>query len=104
MQLRSRVRRASRRAGQTLVIALIVLGVLLSIGLVFLAIIAHNVNQTTFNRQQSVASNLSRAGIRFAHRMLLFSVLGADWRPDPTVPIPVVGSPNVSRDPDILYL
>jgi len=104
MHARSQVRQMSKKAGQTLVIALIVLGVLLSIGLVFLAIIAHNVNQTAFNRQRSEAFDLSTAGIRFAHHMLLFSADGADWRPDPTIPTAVGGSPNTTRDPDIYYI
>jgi hypothetical protein len=104
MQVHSRVRQGTQRAGQTLVIALIVLGVLLSIGLVFLAIIARNVNQTTFNRQRSAAFDLSTAGIRFAHNRLQYSIPGADYRPDPTIPAPVGGNPNATRDPDILYI
>ncbi len=104
MQVRSQSRHTSKQSGQTLVIALIVLGVLLSIGLVFLAIIAHNVTQTTVHRQRSEAFDLSTAGIRFAHHQLLYTADGADWRPDPTLATPVGGNPNITRDPDILYI
>lgn len=104
MTRRYEARKVTRKSGQTLVIALIVLGVLLAVGLVFLGIISRNINQTSFNRQRSAAFDLSTAGIRFAHHELLYTVPGADWRPDPTIPIPVGGNPNVSKDPDVLYI
>ncbi len=94
----------SRRAGQTLVIALIVLGVLLAIGLVFLAIISRSVTQTANSRQRSIASDLAEAGARFAHQQMLHTALGADYRPNPTTLTPVAGFPNVTRDPDVYYL
>ena len=95
---------SSRIAGQTLVIALIVLGVLLAIGLVFLGIVARNVNITSYNRQRSAAYDLSQAGIRFAFHELVYSPSGADYRPIPTVLAPVAGNPDSTRDPDALYL
>lgn len=96
--------RISKRGGQTLVIALIVLGVLLAIGLVFLAIISRSVAQTANSRQRSIASDLAEAGARFAHQQMLHSAVGADYRPAPTTLAPVSGSPDVTRDPDVYYL
>lgn len=102
MRTPSRAAHQSRRSGQTLVIALIILGVLLAVGLVFLGIVGRNVQQTSFNRQRSAASDLAVSGIRFAHQQLLRTIAGADWRPDLTQ---VQESPaDYTRDPDILYL
>jgi hypothetical protein len=91
------------RAGQTLIIALIVLGVLLAVGLVFLGIVGRNVAQTAANRLRSVASDLGDAGVRYAHQQLLRTTQGADWRPTPTAVTPVTSNPDITRDPDILY-
>ena len=99
----SRLKQKSKRAGQTLVIALIVLGVLLAIGLVFLAIIGRNVAQTANSRQRSIAAGLSEAGARFAHQQMLRTAAGVDYRPNPTTLAPA-GSPDITRDPDVLYL
>lgn len=98
-------RTATRRksAGQTLVIAMIILGVLLALGLVFLAIVSRNIQQTSANRQRTAASDLAEASIRYAHSQLLQTTAGADWRPEPTIPTPA-GSPDITRDPDILYI
>ncbi len=75
------------RRGQTLIIALIVLGVLLVIGFVFLGIVNRNILSTARQQQRTVASDLAEAGIRYAHSQMLTSALGADWRGAPTLPI-----------------
>lgn len=80
-------------AGQTLVMALFVLGILLIVGFVFIAVINQTINRESVARQRSAASDLADAGIRFAHNQLLMSVQGADYRLSPTGPL----SP---RDPD----
>lgn len=95
-------RKHNRQAGQTLIVAILVLGVLLILGFAFAGIISRNVTQTAQSRQRTVASELAEAGIRLAHAQLLNSALGADWRPEPSVwPIDPQG---LSRDPDALYL
>ncbi len=91
-----------RQQGQTLVIALIVLGVLLVLGLVFLGLINRNILNATRSRTRSVATDLAEAGVRYAHGQLLTSGLGADWRGTPTGV--QESAPNVTGDPDIYYI
>lgn len=90
-----------KRSGQTLVIAILVLGVLLILGVAFASIIKRNIDQTSQSRTRTVASDLSQAGTRFAHFQLVNSELGADWRPLPTPPI--ADALGLSRDPDSFY-
>ena len=83
-----------RTSGQTLIIALIVLGILLVLGLVFLGIIGRNITTSGRNQQRSRATDLAEAGIRFVHAQMLNSAQGADWRPQLSAPIN-------ARDPDL---
>ena len=89
-----------RERGQTIIIAMVVLGVLLILGIVFLGIIDKS-NKTSYNLgNRSAANDLSEAGIRYAHAQLLSSQLGADWRGTPTS----LGTTNATLDPDVFYL
>lgn len=74
----------SRRGGQTLIIALIILGVLLIVGFVFLGIVNRNIVQQSTHRQRTLSGELAEAGIRYCHQQLLTSELGADWHGTPT--------------------
>jgi hypothetical protein len=85
------------RRGQTIVIALIVLGVLLALGFVFIGLINRGIQNAGSSRQRSIATDLAEAGVRFAHAQMLNSEQGADWRPSPSVPLS-------NRDPDLSYL
>ncbi len=93
------MRRATRgqNAGQTLIIALVVLGILMVLGLVFLGIIGRNIRTVGRIQQRSQATDLAEAGIRFAHSMMLNSPLGADYRLQLTAPVS-------ARDPDMEYI
>lgn len=88
---------SKRSRGQTLIAAMIVLGVMMIIGFVFLGIINRNIFQTSESRKRSQSYALAEAGIRYVHKQLLDSDEGADFRPVPTLPIS-------SRDPDLDYL
>lgn len=92
-----------RQGGQTLIIAMIVLGVLLVLGFVFVGMIRGNLLSTSRSRLRSVANDLAEAGIRYAHAQLVGSELGADWRGTPTAITPAA-QPNFTYDPDIYYL
>jgi hypothetical protein len=91
-----------RQRGQTLVVALIIMGLLLIIGFIFVAILNRNIQTAGRMQSRSAENDLSEAGIRYAHSMLLNSEAGADWRgaltyqPSNTV--------LATRDPDIYYL
>ncbi len=99
MPQRKLSRRFEKRLGfgQTLPAALIVLGVLLIVGTVFLGIINRNILQAGVSKQRSASEDLSEAGVRFAHSQLLYSPLGADWRGFATPPVSL-------RDPDYDFL
>lgn len=93
---------ARRETGQTLIIALIVLGILLLLGFVFLGLVDRNVHGSSVSQTRSAANDLSEAGLRFAEAQLVSSQLGADWRGIPTGPI--VSGADFTLDPDALYL
>lgn len=97
MSATANVMKRTRKGGQTLIIALLIMGVLLILGLVFLGLISRNIATGVRSNQRSIGNDLAEAGVRYAHGQLLNSGLGADWR----VPI----TPNVSqRDPDFELL
>ncbi|MCX7800863.1 MAG: hypothetical protein N2109_11035 [Fimbriimonadales bacterium] len=96
--------RSNRRAhaGQTLIMAMIILGVLLILGFVFLGIVNRGIGTASTSRARTLAADLAEAGIRYAHSRLLYSELGADWRGAPT-PLNQDGG-DFTTDPDALYL
>lgn len=87
----------TKRAGQTLIIALVVMGALLIIGLIFLGIVSRGVNIGTTARKRTQATRFAEAGINYCKAKLTNSEEHADWRPilDPSVN---------STDPDYKYL
>jgi len=94
-----------RQRGQTIIVAMIVLGLLLILGFVFLGIINHSIKTSGQIRDRSVAKDLSESGIRYAHSQLLNSAQGADWRGQPTTPIDWTnGIIETTRDPDALFI
>jgi len=80
--------------GQTLVIALIILFVLLIIGFVFLGILNRNILQANTAQQRTLAADLADAGIRYCQEQLLNNPKGADWRPAPTLPLVIEDGSN----------
>lgn len=91
-----------KRKAQALVIAILVLGVLLILGIAFAAIVSRSINQTGVSARRTLASDLAGAGIKYAHSQLLHSASGADWRPEATPPTGIAG--GLTKDPDALYL
>lgn len=80
--------------------AIIILGVLLVLGMVFIGIVNRNIVGSGRMQTRSVANNLAEAGVRYAHQQLLNN--SADWRPAQTVLAGTAG--DITRDPDALYL
>jgi hypothetical protein len=92
----------ARQSGQTLIIAILILGVLLILGIAFAGIINRNISETGRSARRTVAGDLSQAGIKYAHAQMLNSAMGADWRPELSpVSFDVAG---FTKDPDALYL
>lgn len=105
-----RYRISRREAGQTIIVAMIILGLLLILGFVFLGLINRSIRTSGFYRDRAVANDLSEAGIRYAHQQLLNSAEGADWRGLPTAPIDstrTAGAPSIPEttvDPDAFFI
>jgi hypothetical protein len=104
----------TKTSGQTLIIALIVLGLLLILGFVFLGIVDGNIKGGAGAKVRSQSNDLANAGIRLAQQQLVNSPAGADWRGTPTILSPIatsgtdattgIANVNLTKDPDALYL
>ncbi|NUQ70896.1 MAG: hypothetical protein HUU17_08755 [Chthonomonadales bacterium] len=91
-------RRYSRREqGQSLLVAVIALFVLLFIGGLFVGLVARNLMSAGRSRETIAAAALADGGIRYVSDFLETSPEGADWRPEPT---PLTDA----RDPDRRWL
>ncbi|HZP84682.1 MAG TPA: hypothetical protein VFB21_23810, partial [Chthonomonadaceae bacterium] len=97
-----RYRRARR--GQTLIVAVAVLFVLLFIGGVFVALVASNLAAAGRGRDVQDAQALADAGIQFCKTQLIQSMDGADWRPAPTAPLTSTVDTQGVTDPDYFWL
>ncbi|CAN5689742.1 hypothetical protein BH11ARM2_BH11ARM2_10110 [soil metagenome] len=96
--------RQGRERGQTIIVALIILGLLLILGFVFIGIINRSIQSGARTLTRTRANDVAEAGIRYAQRQLLQSEEGADWRGTPTFPVAEATQPNFTRDPDAFYL
>lgn len=94
------LRKSRQEKGQTLIIALIILGVLLVLGAVYAGILGRTIKSTDRSVEADRANDFAEAGIRYAHEQLMNSELGADWRGQPTLPI----TAEFTTDPDAYYL
>lgn len=72
-----------KNGGQSLIVAIIVLFILLFLGGVFIALIANNLRNTRRGVQVSAANKFAEAGIKYLDQQLMTSPEGADWRPTP---------------------
>src|ERR1051326_4137063 len=95
--------------GQTLLIALAILFLLLFIGGIFVAQIARNLSNAGRSRDTLDALAFAEAGIRYCDNELTYSSEGADWRPVPTPPNQITlnsnpPDPNGYSDPDYQWL
>ena len=93
--------------GQSLILALLIMFLLVFLGGVFVALIARNVGRTKRSAETLTADYLAEAGIRYASDQLTYSEDGADWRPVPAYPAVLDGRPgplpNI-QDPDYEWL
>ncbi len=74
-------RRSGARAGQVLLIAVMLMTAILLMGTLFVAIVSYNQSLSGRHAEMLLARSLAEAGIRYASYMLEHSPLGADWRP-----------------------
>ncbi len=94
--------RGQRQSGQTLIIALLILGVLLILGFIFTGLVSRGIAQTTGAFRRTQSTDLAEAGARFAHYQMRNSEMAADWRPTQT-PL-TIDANDATRDPDAWYL
>jgi hypothetical protein len=69
--------------GQSLVIALSVMFLMVFVGAIFVTSVARNLSRVDRTSDQAKARFLAEAGLRYADQQLTFSDQGADWRPTP---------------------
>ena len=85
----------NRAGGQTLVIVLIIMFVLITLGFVVMLVLGREITATGIARERNISDDLAQAGVRYAYSQLRFSESGADWRPEPPQPVPADVVPNV---------
>ena len=94
---RSGRNKVSAHRGQSLVVAVIVMFILLFVGGIFVAIVARNLTNSGRAKDTIRAFQLAVAGIQHCDNFLMNSPEGADWRPAPDK---IVNN----QDPDRLWL
>lgn len=74
-------RMSARRDGQALLVAVLLLIVILLTGILFVALVSYNQQQSARSADVNTAQGLAEAGIRWCNENLTNSPQGADWRP-----------------------
>lgn len=90
--------------GQTLIVAIAVIFILLFVGSVFVAQIARNLIAAGRSRDTADAQALAEAAVRYADTQLTSSPEGADWRPAPSPPLTAANDLQGTTDPDYYWL
>lgn len=93
-------KRSGPDSGQTLIIAIIIMGVLLILGITFSLIVSNTITLSGDALRRAVANDLAKAGVETLHERMLNS--SADAAFDNTNP--VVFPTDFTKDPDALYL
>lgn len=83
MRRKSNISILSNQRGQTLLLALVVMFLLVVLGAIFIVVVSRNLTATSRSTEANEALYLAEAGIRYADKMLTQSELGADWRSVP---------------------
>lgn len=74
------------QSGQSLLLALAVMFLLVFIGGVFIGVVGRNIMRAQRSGEVISVQYLAEAGIRYADHQLTYSEQGADWRPVPEYP------------------
>jgi hypothetical protein len=100
------------RRGQTLILALAILFLLMLLGSIFVTLILRNLQRTARHGQTDDALTLGLAGLQYASQQFHASSEGADWRPQPSEflwktpqpPFIDINGDNVSDSPTLREL
>jgi len=107
---------AGRRRGQTLVVALAILFLMVLLGALFVTMVVRNLQRVTRQGEGEETLTLALAGLQYAAQQFRSSESGADWRPrgvdrlwqTRTPPPPSATDPDPAatrlRDPDYVWL
>jgi hypothetical protein len=91
--------RLQKEQGQSLILAIIVMFLLVFIGIIFVVLVARNQGRAGRSKDVLAAQYMAESGIQYADNMLRSSEEGADWRPIPD------NLPETEKDhPDFLWL
>lgn len=108
LSMSPRLRGGTRlRRGQTLILALAILFLLVILGSIFVTTLLRNLTRVTRQGKTDEALTLAMAGLQFASNQFKTSVDGADWRPAPSEPLwryPGGAVPQRELDPDYAWL
>ncbi len=88
-----------RQGGQTLIIAIIILGVLLILGVAFSIIVSQSVLGSADALRRQVANDLAKAGVETMHERMLNSSADVAF-----LNSALVNLPDFTKDPDAMYL
>ena len=99
--MRTKIGIVRRREGQSLILALTVMFLLLFLAGVFVALVARNLTRAQRSGETLTAEYLAEVGIRYADHQLTYSEDGADWRPVPSYP-EVVRKISAGQNPETL--
>ena len=105
----------SNQRGQSLIVALLVMFLLIFIGAIFVSMLARNIGRSQRSGETQSADYIAEAGINFADEQLTYSPDGADWRPSPSYPrvvmamydttiVPTAAEQPSQSDPDYKWL
>ena len=88
---------AATRRGQALMVAVLLMMAILLVGILFVALVTYNQEQSTRHEEMLEAQAMAEAGIRYATYMLENSPEGADWRPPQPPLTDITGEAQRSR-------
>jgi hypothetical protein len=71
----------SRRRGQALLLAVLIMIFAALLSAAFIGIVAVNLNQTARQGDKNIARDAARAGLEYVNHQLTYSTLGDRWRP-----------------------
>jgi len=96
------------RRGQSLILALMIMFLLVFMVGLFIALIARNLGRAQRSGEVLSADYLAEAGIRYVNDQLTYGEDGADWRPAPSFPavlmVPQGANLPDPKDPDYSWL
>jgi hypothetical protein len=96
-------RNQAKESGQTLLVSIVVLFLLIFIGTIFVVMVTRSLGRAALGTKMTKAQYFAEAGLRFVDSQLVYGEMGADWRPpltDQAGLLPDDPDYNWLKDPD----